>query len=83
MAGAVVAGAEAGGHANFRDAMAAMTGVREHVFEPNPARRATYDRLYALYRRVHDAFGVAGTSGDMFGVVKELLVIRDEARRVT
>lgn len=81
VAGAVVAGADAGGHASFADAMAAMTGVRDTVFEPDPERRATYDRLYALYRRLHDAFGVSGAAGDMYGVMKELLTIRDEARR--
>ena len=58
-----------------------MTGVQAIVFEPVPARRLVYDRLYALYRRMHDAFGVAGTRGDMYGVMKELLDIRDEARR--
>jgi L-ribulokinase len=77
----VVAGADAGGHASFDDAMRAMTGVQEGVFEPDAARRATYDRLYALYRRTHDAFGVEGAGGDMYGVMKELLAIRDGARR--
>jgi L-ribulokinase len=81
VAGAVVAGADAGGHASFDDAMRAMTGVQEGVFEPDAARRATYDRLYALYRRTHDAFGVEGAGGDMYAVMKELLAIRDEARR--
>jgi L-ribulokinase len=81
VAGAVVAGADAGGHATFADAMTAMTGVQDAVFEPHAAHRATYDRLYALYRRLHDAFGVEGATGDMYGVMKELLVLRDEARR--
>src|SRR5689334_25396239 len=80
IAGAVVGGRGAGGHASFDRAMTAMTGVRSEVFEPVPERRATYDRLYALYRRLHDAFGVEGTQGDMYGVMKELLDIRDAAR---
>jgi L-ribulokinase len=67
--------------ATFADAMTAMTGVQDAVFEPHAAHRATYDRLYALYRRLHDAFGVEGATGDMYGVMKELLVLRDEARR--
>jgi L-ribulokinase len=81
IAGAVVAGPEAGGHADFGGAMAAMTGIQPVVFEPDPARHMAYDRLYALYRRLHDAFGVDGTRGDMYGAMKELLAIRDEARR--
>ena len=79
IAGAVVAGTDAGGHATFGDAMSAMTAVRSEVFTPNPEHRATYDRLYGLYRRLHDAFGVEGTRGDMYGVMKELLDIRDKA----
>ncbi|MBV9879495.1 MAG: ribulokinase [Gemmatirosa sp.] len=82
VAGAVVAGAEAGGHDDFGAAMDAMTGVQAAVFEPIPAHRETYDRLYTLYRRLHDAFGVPGTSGDLYDVMKELLEIRDEARHV-
>jgi L-ribulokinase len=58
-----------------------MTGVQERVFEPVPEHRAVYDRLYALYRRLHDAFGVRGSRDDLFDVMKTLLDIRDEARR--
>src|SRR6202007_129932 len=36
IAGAVVAGKKAGGHANYPDALDAMTGLKPHVFEPNP-----------------------------------------------
>jgi L-ribulokinase len=81
VAGAVVAGVEDGGYADFGSAMTAMTGVREVVFEPDPRRREIYDRLYALYRQLHDAFGVKGTGGDMYGVMKTLLEIRDAVRR--
>jgi len=77
---AVVAGAEAGGFDDFDAATAAMTGVQERVFEPIPAHRATYDRLFALYRRLHDAFGVPGTCDDSSDVMKTLLQIRDESR---
>ncbi len=81
MSGAVVAGAGAGGHASFAEAIEAMTGVQETVFEPIPAHQRVYDRLFALYRRLHDAFGVEGVSDDLYDVMKTLLTIRDEARR--
>jgi L-ribulokinase len=83
VAGAVVAGAAAGGHADFGAATAAMTGVRAEVFTPIPERRAVYDRLYALYRQLHDAFGVRDTKADLFGVMKTLLDVRDVALRDT
>ena len=81
IAGAVAAGSDDGGYADFGSAMSAMTGVQDVVFQPDPARRATYDKLYALYREMHDAFGVQGAGGDMYRVMKSLLEIRDAAHR--
>ena len=78
MAGAVAAGAVG----SFAEATAAMTSLDPRVFQPDPDSRRTYDRLYVLYRRLHDAFGIKGTQGDLFDVMKELLQIRDEARHV-
>jgi L-ribulokinase len=80
MAGAVVAGEASGGHASFEAAAAAMTGVLEDRFEPVPEHVRVYDRLYAQYRKLHDAFGKPGESQDLFSVMKELLSIRDEVR---
>lgn len=80
VAGTVVAGAENGGHADFGQAVDAMTNTREEVYEPDPDRQARYDRLFALYRRVHDAFGVEGEEDDLYDVMKTLLDIRDEVR---
>jgi L-ribulokinase len=81
IAGAVAAGSDDGGYADFGSAMSAMTGVQDVVFQPEPGRRAIYDKLYALYREMHDAFGVKGAGGDMYRVMKSLLEIRDAARR--
>lgn len=80
VSGAVVAGPTLGGPPSFEQAMSAMTGVQDRVFEPIPTNRAVYDRLFALYRRLHDAFGVAGSRDDLADVMKTLLDIRDEAR---
>lgn len=80
MSGAVAAGAEAGGHSDFADAVDAMTGVQDVVFEPIRENREVYDRIYPLYRRLHDAFGVDGKRDDLYDVMKQLLDFRDEAR---
>ncbi len=80
MSGAVVAGAEAGGHADFGHAAEAMTGVQETTFAPIPENQKIYDRLYALYRRLHDAFGVENQRDDLYDVMKTLLEIRDTAK---
>ena len=81
MSGAVVAGIERGGHDDFDSAKRAMTGLQDTVFEPDPENQKIYDRLYRLYLRLHDAFGVEGPSDDLSDIMKDLLDIRDEVRR--
>lgn len=83
MAGAVVAGRRAGGYDTFEEATGAMTGVLDKRFVPDPAGAAVYDRLYRLYRRLHDSFGTRKESESQFSVMKDLLAIRDEARKQT
>lgn len=79
MAAAVAAGPNAGGYAGFGEAARAMTGIRPEVYRPNPEAVAIYDRLHALYKTVHDAFGLKGAQVDTYPIMKELLAIREEA----
>jgi len=81
IAGAVVAGEAAGGHASVTDAQKAMTGLKRRAFRPDPARHAVYKELYALYKQLHDAFGTRQWSGNLHNVMKQLLEIRNRARR--
>jgi L-ribulokinase len=76
IAGAVVAGA----HPNFPAAQKAMTGVKKRVFTPDPQAHAVYKELYALYRKLHDAFGTKEWNGNLHDVMKRLLEIRATAR---
>jgi L-ribulokinase len=80
MAGAVVAGKARGGHDGFAAAAEAMTGVLDQTFQPDPGNVQVYERLYRLYKRLHDVFGTRDYAENQFGVMKELLEIRDEAR---
>lgn len=76
--GAAVFGAVVGGaHPDALAAQRAMTAVKERVYQPGAEAVAVYRRLFACYRRVHDAFGVAGADADVAGVMKELLTLRD------
>ncbi len=77
VAAAVVAGKAAGGYAAFGEAVAAMTGVQAKQYVPVPANVAVYERLFGLYRQLHDAFGVAGHTADLSNVMKDLLHVRD------
>jgi L-ribulokinase len=79
--GAAVCGAVVGGaHKTFEAAARAMTAVQATSFHPDPAARKVYDRLFKLYRRMHDGLGVKGSSDDLSDVMKTLLEIRDKAR---
>ena len=73
---AVVAGA----HPGYAEAQAAMTGVKALSYRPNPAASATYDKLYALYRQTHDAFGGVTASASLGNVMKDLLAIKQAAQ---
>lgn len=77
---AVAAGPQRGGYANFSSAVESMTAIQKKVFKPNSKHAAVYNRLYRIYRQLHDAFGIRAQNSDMSGVMKELLQIRDEVR---
>jgi L-ribulokinase len=80
VAASVVAGSTAGGHDSFETAMDRMTGVLEQKFLPNPHHVDVYDRLYKLYKQLHDIFGTPDYRANLFPVMKKLLEIRDEVR---
>jgi L-ribulokinase len=75
--GAVVAGAESGGYDDFADAQAAMCGIKDITYKPIPENNKVYQQLYALYKQLHDAFGLQDWSGKLANVMKELLNIKD------
>lgn len=75
---AVAAAVVAGEHANFASAQRAMTRLGAAVYRPDAAAHATYDRLFTLYRQLHDAFGGQSPAPELGGVMKALLELRDE-----
>ncbi|MEA3224954.1 MAG: FGGY-family carbohydrate kinase, partial [Planctomycetota bacterium] len=77
IAGAVVAGKDAGGYDGFADAQAAMCGIKDVTYKPVPENHKVYQKLYTLYKQLHDAFGVQGWSGTLANVMKELLSIKE------
>ncbi|MBI1176231.1 ribulokinase [bacterium] len=80
--GAAVAAAVASGvYGNFSAAQRKMTGIKPTVFKPNAKAHGVYKQLYALYRRLHDAFGLGEDHGRLDDVMKQLIEIRNRARR--
>jgi L-ribulokinase len=55
-----------------------MTALGRRSFIPRREARSVYDRLYRLYRELHDTFGaVAGTRADLATLMKRLLSLRE------
>ena len=80
--GAAICGAVAGGaYPSMAAAQERMTGTQARVYTPQPAAAATYAELYALYRALHDALGGVSQAGALGHVMKDLIRIRDRARR--
>ncbi len=80
--GAAICGAVAGrAHPSVADAQRAMTGVKATVYAPIPAHREIYRRLYRIYSQLHDAFGTKEGAASLYGVMKELITIRQSVRQ--
>ena len=77
---AVAAGSSVGGYDDFKTAQANMTSVKQLSFTPDPARHATYNELFELYRQIHDAFGGINRAADLRGTMKKLLKIKERQR---
>jgi L-ribulokinase len=80
--GAAMAGAVVGGvFRDFGKATEAMTSLSDIVYEPIPENQAVYDRLFVLYKQLHDLFGTKEYAENQFDLMKELIAIREEVCR--
>jgi len=78
--GAVAAGKEASGFGSVPEAQAAIAGVRDKQYVPDPGAHGVYAELYALYKDVHDAFGTEAGPAKLNHVMKKLIDIRERQR---
>ncbi len=78
---AVAAGSKAGGYDSVDEAKKAMTGIGK-VYMPIIENHEVYKKMYVLYRQLHDGFGMKQWSGGMYNVMKDLLELRDQVRRI-
>jgi L-ribulokinase len=78
---AVAAAVVAGAHKNFATAQKAMTGLKPKIYKPDPKAHAVYRELYAIYKKLHDAFGTREWNGNLHDVMKQLIDIRSRARK--
>lgn len=69
---AIHAAVAAGAYKNVQSAAAAMGGVAEERYQPNPANTQVYNELYELYNQLYESFGHNGA-------MHSLRAIRDRA----
>ena len=74
---AVSAAVLAGAHKDFATAQKKMTSLKKVAYKPIPANRKVYDKLYTLYRELHDSFGGRVTNADHTKLMKELLALKE------
>ncbi|KAD4060610.1 ribulokinase [Arthrobacter yangruifuii] len=74
---AIHAAVAAGAYPHVRAAAAAMGGVQQEAYLPDPDRAESYSRLYAEYVALHDYFGRGGND-----VMRRLKELRRSARRI-
>lgn len=77
---AIAAAVVAGAHKDFQSAEKAMTGLKPRVFKPDAKAHAVYRELFSLYKELHDAFGTHEWSGNLHGIMKKLITLRQTAR---
>jgi L-ribulokinase len=78
---AVAAAVLAGVHPDFETAQEKMTSLKPKIYKPKAGSRVVYEKLYANYRTVHDAFGGVNKSSDLSAVMKNLIQIKEETNR--
>lgn len=75
--GAAIFGAVVGrAHPSVTAAQHAMCAPHATIYQPRPDAVHVYSRLYALYSRLHDAFGGRGQPAPLGDVMKQLIDIR-------
>ena len=75
---AVSAAVLAGKHSTFPEAQKKMTSLKTVVYRPRAENKKIYDRLYGIYKHLHDAFGGVDRAADLSRVMKDLIDIKEQ-----
>ncbi len=76
--GSAVAAAVVGGaHPDYKSAQAAMCGIKDVTYKPIAQNHVVYQKLYVLYKQLHDVFGLKGKSATLHNIMKDLLNIKE------
>ena len=78
--GAAMFGASCSGDYQISELQNNCSKVREEIYNPNSDHVAVYKDLYSLYLELHDSFGTGEWQGNLSGVMKKLIGIREAQR---
>jgi len=80
--GSAIAAAVVGGaYRSYSAAQQAMCGLKKNTYRPNKANHKVYQQLYALYKQLHDSFGAAKHTDNLYNVMKDLLAIKERSKK--
>ena len=80
--GAAIFGAiSAGEFKDVKEAQKSMTST-DKIYMPIKKNHDVYIKLYKIYSKLHDSFGTKESSGSMYNIMKDLLDIRDEQKKL-
>ena len=80
--GAAIFGAiSAGEFKDVKEAQKSMTST-DKIYLPIKKNHDVYIKLYKIYSKLHDSFGTKEWSGSMYNIMKDLLDIRDEQKKL-
>jgi len=75
--GAIAGGKEKGGYKGVYEAQKKTSRFKKVVYRPDINSKNVYDRIYSLYKDVHNVFGLKSVRINLYHVMKELLKIKD------
>ena len=73
--GAAMFGAAAAGAGKMEDLQKNMCGIKK-TYRPIKDNVIAYERIYSIYRKLHDLFGTKDASYNMYDVMKNLLSLK-------
>lgn len=78
--GAALFGAISGGSVSLDEVQRNCCRIRDRIYSPITENQLVYREIYTLYKKIHDAFGVAEWHGSLANVMKDLIAIRQRQR---
>ncbi|MCF6222134.1 MAG: ribulokinase [Flavobacteriaceae bacterium] len=64
----------------YNDLQKKSCKILNKVYQPIPENVKTYQKLYLIYKKLHDAFGLAENKIELYSVMKDLIQIKNQVK---